>query len=82
MSDRRLPDPAVPVDLLVVGAGPTGLAIGAEARREGLDVVLLDRGPLQAGYDLGRIFIENSREHGVRIVRHLRRRLRPEAGEA
>lgn len=35
-------------------------------------------GTLQAGHDLGRIFIENSREHGVRIVRHLRRRLRPE----
>ena len=35
-------------------------------------------GTLQAGHDLGRIFIENSREHGGRIVRHLRRRLRPE----
>jgi thioredoxin reductase (NADPH) len=38
-------------------------------------------GTLQAGYDLGRIFIENSREHGVRIVRHLSRRLRAEAGD-
>ncbi len=36
------------VDLLVVGAGPTGVAIGAEARRAGLDVLLLDRGPLLA----------------------------------
>lgn len=35
-------------DLLVVGAGPTGIAIGAEARRAGLDVVLLDRGPCLA----------------------------------
>jgi thioredoxin reductase (NADPH) len=35
-------------DLLVVGAGPTGIAIGAEARRAGLDVVLVDRGPLLA----------------------------------
>ena len=33
-------------DLLVVGAGPTGIAIGAEARRAGLDVLLLDRGAL------------------------------------
>jgi len=36
------------LDLLVVGAGPTGLAIGAEARRVGLSVLLVDRGPLTA----------------------------------
>jgi thioredoxin reductase (NADPH) len=34
------------LDLLVVGAGPTGIAIGAEARRQGLSVLLVDRGPL------------------------------------
>ncbi len=34
------------LDLLVVGAGPTGLAIGAEARARGLDVLLVDRGAL------------------------------------
>jgi len=34
------------LDLLVVGAGPTGIAIGAEARRHGLSVLLVDRGPL------------------------------------
>lgn len=36
------------LDLLVVGAGPTGIAIGAEAVSHGLDVLLLDRGPLTA----------------------------------
>ena len=36
------------LDLLVVGAGPTGIAIGAEARRLGLSVLLVDRGPLTA----------------------------------
>ncbi len=39
-------------------------------------------GTLQAGADLGKIFIENSRDHGVRIVRHLRSRLRPPQGAA
>ena len=34
------------LDLLVVGAGPTGIAIGAEAKREGFEVLLVDRGPL------------------------------------
>ncbi len=36
------------LDLLVVGAGPTGIAIGAEARRHGLNVLVVDRGPLTA----------------------------------
>jgi thioredoxin reductase (NADPH) len=36
------------LDLLVVGAGPTGIAIGAEARKAGLDFLLVDRGPLVA----------------------------------
>jgi thioredoxin reductase (NADPH) len=36
------------LDLLIVGAGPTGLAIGADARRAGLSTLLVDRGPLVA----------------------------------
>ncbi len=36
------------LDLIVVGAGPTGIAIGAEARRQGLSVLLIDKGPLTA----------------------------------
>ncbi|HEV7517818.1 MAG TPA: YpdA family putative bacillithiol disulfide reductase [Thermoanaerobaculia bacterium] len=36
------------LDILVVGAGPTGIAIGAEARRLGLSVLLVDRGPITA----------------------------------
>jgi bacillithiol disulfide reductase len=35
-------------DVLVVGAGPTGLAVGAEARQAGLSVVLIDKGPITA----------------------------------
>jgi len=36
------------LDLLIIGAGPTGIAIGAEARRAGLRHLLVDRGPLVA----------------------------------
>jgi thioredoxin reductase (NADPH) len=36
------------LDILVVGAGPTGIAIGAEARRLGLSTLLVDRGPITA----------------------------------
>lgn len=44
------PPPSTPsrgpttLDLAVVGAGPCGIAVGAAARKAGLDVVLLDRG--------------------------------------
>ena len=34
------------LDLLIVGAGPTGIAIGAEAKQAGMEVLLVDRGPL------------------------------------
>lgn len=37
-----------PVDLLVVGAGPTGIAVGAAAKRAGLSTLLVDQGPLTA----------------------------------
>lgn len=33
-------------DLAIVGAGPCGLAVGAAARREGIEPILFDRGPL------------------------------------
>ncbi len=47
-----------PLDLLVVGAGPTGIAIGAEARRQGLSVLLVDRGPLTAAIQAYPTFLE------------------------
>jgi thioredoxin reductase (NADPH) len=36
------------LDLLVVGAGPTGIAIGAAATQANLKVLLVDRGPITA----------------------------------
>jgi thioredoxin reductase (NADPH) len=36
------------LDLLVVGAGPTGIAVGAAAKRAGLETLLVERGPLVA----------------------------------
>lgn len=46
------------LDLLVVGAGPTGIAIGAAARKEGLSVLLVDRGPLTAAIQEYPTFLE------------------------
>jgi len=36
------------LDLLVVGAGPTGIALGARCREAGLSVLLVDKGPVTA----------------------------------
>jgi thioredoxin reductase (NADPH) len=52
-----LNDPEL-LDLLVVGAGPTGIAIGAECRRTGLSVLLVDRGPLTAAIQTYPTFLE------------------------
>jgi thioredoxin reductase (NADPH) len=52
-----LNDPEL-LDLLVVGAGPTGIAIGAECRRSGLSVLLVDRGPLTAAIQAYPTFLE------------------------
>ncbi|HEV8631992.1 MAG TPA: NAD(P)-binding domain-containing protein, partial [Thermoanaerobaculia bacterium] len=38
-----------PLDLLVIGAGPTGLAIGAAAGKAGLAALIVDRGGLCEG---------------------------------
>jgi len=46
------------LDLLIVGAGPTGIAIGAEARRRELDVLAVDRGPLTAAIQEYPTFME------------------------
>ncbi len=47
-AEAASPEVREELDLLVVGAGPTGIAIGAEAIRRGLSVRLIDRGPLTA----------------------------------
>lgn len=36
------------LDVLIVGAGPTGIAVGAEAKQAGLYVLVMDKGPLTA----------------------------------
>jgi thioredoxin reductase (NADPH) len=48
VSDTSAGRPEV-LDLLVIGAGPTGLATGAAARRAELDVLVVDRGGLCEG---------------------------------
>ena len=42
-----MPCPAAHVDVLVVGAGPTGLALAAQVRRHGASVRVVDRDPEQ-----------------------------------
>ena len=39
------------LDLLIIGAGPTGIAVGAEAKSRGLEVLVVDQGPLCASLE-------------------------------
>jgi len=43
---KPLGGPSAPVDLLVIGAGPTGMACAIEAQRAGLPAMLIDKGCL------------------------------------
>jgi flavin-dependent dehydrogenase len=40
------PRPEMPCDVLVIGAGPTGLACAIDAQRIGLKVIVVDKGCL------------------------------------
>ena len=47
------------LDILVVGAGPTGIAVGVQARRSDLEVLVVDKGPITAsiqGYPTDMVF--------------------------
>jgi len=46
MPDEHTSNPNHVEDLIAVGAGPTGIAIGAEAAKHGLSALLIDRGAL------------------------------------
>jgi thioredoxin reductase (NADPH) len=43
---KAQPDPEMRTDVLVIGAGPTGLACAIEAQKIGLKVIILDKGCL------------------------------------
>jgi 2-polyprenyl-6-methoxyphenol hydroxylase-like FAD-dependent oxidoreductase len=43
MSSLELPNSSSKADVLIVGAGPTGLALAAELRRRGIETVIVDK---------------------------------------
>ncbi len=46
-------------DVVIVGAGPTGLALGAELKRLGISALILDR--LETGANTSRALIVHAR---------------------
>src|ERR1700687_2329854 len=46
MTDGAIAEPTPITDLLVIGAGPTGLACAIEAQRAGFTALLVDKGCL------------------------------------
>lgn len=66
------------VDLLIVGAGPSGMSAAIEARRHGLDVLLVDDHPMPGGH----IWSVAGTAGGIREVSNVSYRERVELVEA
>lgn len=71
--------------ILVIGAGPCGLAVGAAARREGVDCVLLDKGPIVSSierYPIGMNFFSTADHLEIEDVPFVVARDNPTRSEA
>lgn len=74
-------------DLVIIGAGPIGLAVGIEAEKRGWNYVILDKGPLVNSlynYPLGMTFFSTSDKleiGGVPFISHNHKPTRSEALE-
>lgn len=71
--------------LLVIGAGPCGLAVGAAARRAGVECILLDRGPVVSaivGYPLYMTFFSTPEKLEIGGVPFIVDRDKPTRSEA
>ncbi len=71
--------------MLVVGAGPCGMAVGAAARRAGVDCILLDKGPIVSSierYPIGMTFFSTADRLEVEGVPFVVERDKPTRSEA
>jgi thioredoxin reductase (NADPH) len=72
-------------EILVVGAGPCGLAVGAAARRAGVECILVDKGPIVSSierYPIGMTFFSTSDHLEVEDVPFVVARDNPTRSEA
>jgi len=72
-------------EMLVVGAGPCGMAVGAAARRAGVDCILLDKGPIVSSierYPIGMTFFSTADRLEVEGVPFVVERDKPTRSEA
>jgi thioredoxin reductase (NADPH) len=72
-------------EMLVVGAGPCGIAVGAAAMRAGVDCILLDKGPIVSSierYPIGMTFFSTADRLEVEGVPFVVERDKPTRSEA
>ena len=72
-------------EILVVGAGPCGLAVGAAARAAGVDCVILDKGPIVSAierYPIGMTFFSTAENLEIGGVPFVVERDKPTRAEA
>jgi thioredoxin reductase (NADPH) len=72
-------------EMLVIGAGPCGMAVGAAAMRAGVDCILLDKGPIVSSierYPIGMTFFSTADRLEVEGVPFVVERDKPTRSEA
>ena len=72
-------------EMLVIGAGPCGMAVGAAAMRAGVDCILLDKGPIVSSierYPIGMTFFSTADRLEVEDVPFVVERDKPTRSEA
>ena len=76
---------SVETDLLIVGAGPSGLATAIAAREAGLSFVILDKGPVVSAierYPLGMTFFSSPEKLEIGAIPFVTSREKPTRSEA
>lgn len=76
---------ATKTQILVVGAGPCGLAVGAAARRAGVECILVDKGPIVSSierYPIGMTFFSTADHLEIEDVPFVVARDNPTRSEA
>ncbi|GGH65123.1 pyridine nucleotide-disulfide oxidoreductase [Phaeocystidibacter marisrubri] len=84
-SSRKMIERQVVYDIVIVGAGPIGLACGIEAQKRGWNYVIIDKGPLVQSlynYPLGMTFFSTSDKLEIGDVPFISHNHKPTRSEA
>src|SRR5690606_32381091 len=74
-----------PLDLLIIGGGPIGIACGLEAKKKGLDYLIVEKGPLVNSlfnYPVNMQFFSSSEKLEIDNIPFISSEAKPKRNEA